>query len=136
MAAQQFLNYIAGEWADPARRIPQEPLGLTNYAGVGGLGGLGQHPVVQRYTGIFNNRSRISVASVTAMDGTSTTLLVGETCGMRDPVSGKPLTTPPLIKVRPPMTSDCRPSGATTVKVPPWVRAEASGLLPSLRFFS
>ncbi|MNJ78853.1 hypothetical protein D3C77_767150 [compost metagenome] len=52
------------------------------------------------------------------------------------PVSGNALTTPPLTKVRPPMVRVCKPSGATTVKVPPLVSAHWSGLLPSLRFFS
>ncbi|MNC70032.1 hypothetical protein D3C75_1207990 [compost metagenome] len=49
---------------------------------------------------------------------------------------GKPLTTPALITLMPPTVSACRPSAAVTVKVPLWVSAAASGLLPSARFFS
>ncbi|MNH16654.1 hypothetical protein D3C76_1135740 [compost metagenome] len=49
---------------------------------------------------------------------------------------GKPLATPPLTTVMPPTVSVCTPSSAVTVKLPVWVRAGASGLLPSPRFFS
>ncbi|MNW66794.1 hypothetical protein D3C74_453020 [compost metagenome] len=52
------------------------------------------------------------------------------------PVCGKPLTTPLVTTLMPPTVRVCRPSGAVTVKVPERVSADASGLLPSLRFFS
>ncbi|MCY1176897.1 hypothetical protein D9M73_171850 [compost metagenome] len=49
---------------------------------------------------------------------------------------GKPATTPPAITLMPPTFKVCKPSAATTVKVPDRVSAAASGWLPSLRFFS
>lgn len=55
-------------------------LGLTNYAGVNGAEGKGAPGSVWvQWEGIFNNRSRISLTSVT--DGTSHTLLFGEGIG-------------------------------------------------------
>jgi prepilin-type processing-associated H-X9-DG protein len=81
-----YDNYALDETAE--RRIPQQPLALTNYVGVGGLGGLGTHATIRRYEGIFNNRSRVAMAAVTAADGGSNTLLLGEICGLRDPISG------------------------------------------------
>ncbi|MOA64193.1 hypothetical protein D3C78_1901740 [compost metagenome] len=51
-------------------------------------------------------------------------------------VCGKPATLPPLTTVMPPTVRVCRPSRALTVNVPTRVRADVSGLVPSLRFFS
>jgi prepilin-type N-terminal cleavage/methylation domain-containing protein/prepilin-type processing-associated H-X9-DG protein len=64
--------------------IPQEPFGLSNYAGVGGLGGLGTYPTVKQYVGIFNNRSKVSLIEITANDGGSNTLMIGEIGGTSD----------------------------------------------------
>jgi prepilin-type processing-associated H-X9-DG protein len=60
------------------------PFGLTNYAGCGGSrgngwNGSGNDPYYQQYAGLFDNRSANSLAIVP--DGTSNTLLVGETLG-------------------------------------------------------
>ncbi|MNH05133.1 hypothetical protein D3C79_644490 [compost metagenome] len=49
---------------------------------------------------------------------------------------GKPTALPPLTTVMPPMVKVCRPSGAVTEKLPPWVNAGPFGLLPSERCFS
>ncbi|MNN44317.1 hypothetical protein D3C81_1586020 [compost metagenome] len=49
---------------------------------------------------------------------------------------GKPAATPPVTTLMPPTVRVCRPSRAVTVKVPLWVNAGVSGLVPSLRFFS
>jgi prepilin-type N-terminal cleavage/methylation domain-containing protein/prepilin-type processing-associated H-X9-DG protein len=59
---------------------PRNPtiLGRTNYVGVAGLAGRGTSQYWSRYEGIFTNRSRWSVGQVTAQDGTSNTLLLGE----------------------------------------------------------
>jgi hypothetical protein len=54
------------------------PFGRTNYAGCAGLG-RGTHPEYFRYEGLLTNRSANSLAAVS--DGTSNTLLYGETCG-------------------------------------------------------
>jgi prepilin-type N-terminal cleavage/methylation domain-containing protein len=65
------------------------PFGLTNYAGCGGSrgdgwAGLGSttgqvDTFYAQYTGMFNNRSKVSLANIP--DGTSNTLMLGETLG-------------------------------------------------------
>jgi prepilin-type N-terminal cleavage/methylation domain-containing protein/prepilin-type processing-associated H-X9-DG protein len=60
------------------------PFGLTNYVGCGGSRGDGWNgstydPYYQRYAGLLDNRSAVTLASVP--DGTSNTLLMGETLG-------------------------------------------------------
>jgi prepilin-type N-terminal cleavage/methylation domain-containing protein/prepilin-type processing-associated H-X9-DG protein len=55
-------------------------LGRTDYLGVSGIEGL----VLPPYDGIFTNRSRVSVAAVAGADGTSNTLLFGESTGAGD----------------------------------------------------
>lgn len=59
---------------------PYRPLGRTNYMGVAGCGS-GTHPVFSRYEGLYVNRLERTLGEVTAADGTSNTLLYGETCG-------------------------------------------------------
>jgi prepilin-type processing-associated H-X9-DG protein len=81
-----YESYVGSD----GQHIPQEPFGLCNYAGVGGLGGYGPHPTVRQYEGIFNNRSQVSVAAIAAADGGSNTLLVGEVSGTSD--GSMPLT--------------------------------------------
>jgi prepilin-type N-terminal cleavage/methylation domain-containing protein len=55
------------------------PMGRTNYAGVGGLGhGIGRD---QPYEGVYTSRSHWSQGQIAALDGTSNTLMYGETCG-------------------------------------------------------
>ncbi|MNF16006.1 hypothetical protein D3C80_2188500 [compost metagenome] len=49
---------------------------------------------------------------------------------------GKPAATPLVTTAMPPTVRVCKPSRAVTVKVPLWVSAGVSGLVPSLRFFS
>jgi prepilin-type processing-associated H-X9-DG protein len=58
------------------------PFGRTNYAGIGG-GGRGNSTQWSRFEGILCNRSRNTPAQVAAWDGTSHTLLYGETSGHR-----------------------------------------------------
>ncbi len=60
------------------------PFGLTNYLGVSGSRGdgwtgSGYDPYYKQFTGLFNNRSQISLANVP--DGTSNTLMIGEALG-------------------------------------------------------
>jgi prepilin-type N-terminal cleavage/methylation domain-containing protein/prepilin-type processing-associated H-X9-DG protein len=67
-------------------------LGYTNYLGVCGSRGTGSmgtngssetfHPWYRRYTGIFNNRSKVSLGQIP--DGTSNTLMFGEAIGNDD----------------------------------------------------
>lgn len=53
-------------------------LGRTNYVGVAGYGGQINDAAVDRYAGVFCNRSSVSLAQLTAADGSSNTLLFGE----------------------------------------------------------
>jgi prepilin-type N-terminal cleavage/methylation domain-containing protein len=57
-----------------------ESLGRTNYAGVGGYGGI----VVGTNAGVFTNRSATSLQAVSSADGTSNTAMFGETLGNAD----------------------------------------------------
>src|SRR5262249_32645344 len=54
-------------------------IGLTNYLGVSGARGGAPHPLTDGWEGMLFNRSRTSLANVP--DGTSNTLLFGETIG-------------------------------------------------------
>ena len=54
--------------------------GITNYAGVGGLG-KGGSPLWDKYQGIFGNRTSTKLVGI--KDGTSNTLMIGEICGTR-----------------------------------------------------
>ncbi len=62
------------------------PFGLTNYLGSSGSRGdgwggtsNGYDPYYKQFTGLFNNRSSVSLANIP--DGTSNTLMIGETLG-------------------------------------------------------
>jgi prepilin-type processing-associated H-X9-DG protein len=68
-------------WKDDyVRAAAYRFLGRTNYMGVAGCG-TGTHPLFSRYAGIYTNRSEHSLEQLSALDGTSHTLLYGETCG-------------------------------------------------------
>jgi prepilin-type processing-associated H-X9-DG protein len=56
------------------------PLARTNYLGVAGCGS-GTHPVYSQYEGIYTNRREHTLGQLSNQDGTSNTLLYGETCG-------------------------------------------------------
>jgi prepilin-type processing-associated H-X9-DG protein len=55
-------------------------LGRTNYVGVAGCGS-GTHRFYSKFEGIYTNRSINSLGQLAVQDGTSNTLLYGETCG-------------------------------------------------------
>lgn len=59
--------------------------GRTNYVSVAGGGGMGDglNPTsaFAKYEGIFHNRSRLTLGQLTVQDGTSNTLMFGETLG-------------------------------------------------------
>src|SRR5205823_4446612 len=69
---------------DAVVREPSSPtvLGRTNYAGCAGLAGRGTSRYWTPYEGIFTNRSQHPLGRIP--DGTSNTLLVGETTGGRE----------------------------------------------------
>jgi prepilin-type N-terminal cleavage/methylation domain-containing protein len=59
---------------------PAEKLGRTNYTGVGGyFGNVPNAPDAKQFEGVFSNRTKHTLASIE--DGTSNTLLFGETMG-------------------------------------------------------
>jgi hypothetical protein len=68
---------------------PLMPMGRTNYAGVGGAGkgtstvssAAPLLPAYKTFEGIYTNRSTWSLGQVSALDGTSNTLMYGETSG-------------------------------------------------------
>ncbi len=71
------INYYAPTFA---LTVPgAATLGRTNYAGVCGTDGDGSHPLWGKYVGAFSNRSKTVLVKIG--DGTSNTLLVGESIG-------------------------------------------------------
>jgi hypothetical protein len=84
-----YENYLLT--GAPGVFIPQMPFGVTNYVGVGGYGNNSQSPDYAKYAGVFNNHSKTRLTDI--KDGTSNTLLIGETCGHR--VTNNPLNGPP-----------------------------------------
>jgi hypothetical protein len=58
------------------------PLARTNYMGVAGCG-TGNDPFFSKYEGVYTNRTEHTLGSGGIPDGTSNTLLYGETCGSR-----------------------------------------------------
>jgi prepilin-type N-terminal cleavage/methylation domain-containing protein len=58
------------------------PFSRSNYLGVGGFNGRGNH-ASGAFEGIMVNRLTNTLGQITAADGTSNTLMFGETCGRR-----------------------------------------------------
>jgi prepilin-type N-terminal cleavage/methylation domain-containing protein len=58
------------------------PFSRNNYLGVGGFNGRGDH-ASGRYEGIMVNRLANTLGQITAADGTSNSLMFGESCGRR-----------------------------------------------------
>src|SRR5439155_1646792 len=93
-------NYVAGGFYYNDNTVD---LGRTNYAGVSGCNGDVPTPGngssangfidMPAYRGMFYNRSKVSLAQVTAADGASNTLMIAESIGgnypgLRDPATG------------------------------------------------
>jgi prepilin-type processing-associated H-X9-DG protein len=75
------ISVFTTAWKDEyGSATPYRPLGRTNYVGVAGTGS-GTHPFYSQFEGIYINRSVNTLGQVTSRDGTSNTLLYGETCG-------------------------------------------------------
>jgi prepilin-type N-terminal cleavage/methylation domain-containing protein/prepilin-type processing-associated H-X9-DG protein len=70
---QNFINAETSGWERPTGA----DLGRTNYYGVAGATGTGGGT----YEGIFTNRSTTSLGQVTSADGSSNTLMFGESLG-------------------------------------------------------
>jgi hypothetical protein len=86
--APLYANYYAPTFARTVAGATS--LGLTTYGGVQGSWGTGSntaHPFwanaqgLQTYTGIFSNRSNLTMGQLTALDGTAHTLMIGEGIG-------------------------------------------------------
>jgi prepilin-type N-terminal cleavage/methylation domain-containing protein len=62
-----------------------QPFGVTNYIGCAGCIGdnAAGAPWYGSYGGIYNNRSKLTLGNITVLDGTSNTLMFGETLGGR-----------------------------------------------------
>jgi prepilin-type N-terminal cleavage/methylation domain-containing protein len=71
LATYAWGGYV---WVDIGYFTGYPTLGRTNYIGVSGYCGLAN----RNYQGIFTNRTPISMAQLTAQDGSSNTLLFGE----------------------------------------------------------
>jgi prepilin-type N-terminal cleavage/methylation domain-containing protein/prepilin-type processing-associated H-X9-DG protein len=59
----------------------QGQVGLTNYTGVAGNVGHTGDPAYDKYEGVFNSCSKVSLADVSGADGTSNTTMFGESLG-------------------------------------------------------
>jgi prepilin-type N-terminal cleavage/methylation domain-containing protein len=67
-----------------------DSLGRTNYAGVSGSSGDGNHPLLSQFVGILGNRSDKTLGQITVQDGTSNTMMFGELLASNDPTFGQP----------------------------------------------
>jgi prepilin-type N-terminal cleavage/methylation domain-containing protein/prepilin-type processing-associated H-X9-DG protein len=80
-------NIILVYWANTDEPWPGEPAGkhgLTNYLGVaGGMGVAMSNNGWSVYEGVFANRTAVTLAAVSANDGTAQTLMFGEAFGSR-----------------------------------------------------
>jgi prepilin-type N-terminal cleavage/methylation domain-containing protein/prepilin-type processing-associated H-X9-DG protein len=72
---------LTSAWKDDyVRSANYKFLARTNYMGVAGCGA-GNHPYFSSFEGVYTNRSQTTLTQITILDGTSNTLLYGETCG-------------------------------------------------------
>jgi prepilin-type N-terminal cleavage/methylation domain-containing protein len=77
------MGVFTDAWKDEYLKIPQfRFLGRTNYLGVAGCG-TGSHPFFSQFGGVYTNRSQNTLGQIADQDGTSNTLLYGETCGAK-----------------------------------------------------
>ncbi|HQR07320.1 MAG TPA: DUF1559 domain-containing protein, partial [Gemmatales bacterium] len=84
-----LINYFFGIRFDDEEFSPGQSLtagggrglGRTNYVSAGGSIGTNVSTFYQQYTGIFSNRSMVSLGVVTNLDGTSNTIAFGEGVG-------------------------------------------------------
>jgi prepilin-type N-terminal cleavage/methylation domain-containing protein len=83
------VSRTLGWYDDYVGAEPTMPFGRTNYLGVAGCG-KGTSTFWSQYEGILTNRSKNTLAGITAADGTSNTLLIGEQSGIVDPTTGQP----------------------------------------------
>jgi prepilin-type N-terminal cleavage/methylation domain-containing protein len=72
---------------------PLMPLARTNYLGCAG-GAKGTDTFFSQYDGVMSNRSDLSLGKITEADGTSNTLMFGESCGMQFNPAASPPTPP------------------------------------------
>jgi prepilin-type N-terminal cleavage/methylation domain-containing protein/prepilin-type processing-associated H-X9-DG protein len=65
----------------PVSALGTDQVGLTNYIGVAGNAGHTGDSQYDVFEGVFNSDSKVTLSDVTAADGTSNTLMFGETLG-------------------------------------------------------
>jgi prepilin-type processing-associated H-X9-DG protein len=78
---------VTGRYFDVTRSHLTRQIGLTNYVGVAGNMGHTGDAVYDRYEGVFNANSKVSLTDVTGADGTSNTAMFGETLGSHSKAS-------------------------------------------------
>jgi prepilin-type processing-associated H-X9-DG protein len=72
---------VTGRYFDVTRSHLTRQVGLTSYVGVAGNMGHTNDAVYDRYEGVFNASSKVSLGDVTSADGTSNTAMFGESLG-------------------------------------------------------
>jgi prepilin-type N-terminal cleavage/methylation domain-containing protein/prepilin-type processing-associated H-X9-DG protein len=72
---------LTGRYFDVTRSGLSGQVGLTNYTGVAGNFGHTGDAAYDRYEGVFNSCSKVSLSDVTGADGTSNTAMFGESLG-------------------------------------------------------
>jgi prepilin-type N-terminal cleavage/methylation domain-containing protein/prepilin-type processing-associated H-X9-DG protein len=73
---------VIGRYFDVSLSGLTGQVGLSNYAGVAGNMGHTGDPTYDRYEGVFNASSKVSLTDVTSADGTSNTAMFGEATGI------------------------------------------------------
>jgi prepilin-type N-terminal cleavage/methylation domain-containing protein/prepilin-type processing-associated H-X9-DG protein len=73
---------VIGRYFDVSLSGLTGQVGLSNYAGVAGNMGHTGDPTYDRFEGVFNASSKVSLSDVTGADGTSNTAMFGEATGI------------------------------------------------------
>lgn len=86
-AEGEFTGSFVNDWFDHATDA-YRPFGRVNYLPVTGLGG-GKSPFYTQFEGVFAERTNLTLNAIAAADGTSHTLMFGETSGQFFPHWGE-----------------------------------------------
>jgi prepilin-type N-terminal cleavage/methylation domain-containing protein len=85
-AGNIYYSFWYEDWCSVENLMP---MGRTDYVGVGGCAGKGTDPIFGLYEGVYANRSSWTLGQITALDGTSNTLMYGESSGRNHPSRGR-----------------------------------------------